>query len=79
MNKSPLQQYAEDHRYLLDLVARQGGLAEPVAIDLASANGTFLVDGSARTLTRSRVCRLDGGQAVALASRATVITWHPAA
>src|SRR5438046_1590169 len=29
-----IQQYAADHRYLLDLVARQAGLSDPVAIDL---------------------------------------------
>ena len=29
-----IEQYAEDHRYLLDLVARQAGFADPIAIDL---------------------------------------------
>jgi hypothetical protein len=29
-----IEQYAADHRYLLDLVARQAGFTEPVAIDL---------------------------------------------
>src|SRR5262245_5423718 len=32
--KTPLKQYAADHRYLLEEVARQAGLASPVAIDL---------------------------------------------
>ena len=31
---SRIEQYAADHRYLLDLVARQAGFADPVAIDL---------------------------------------------
>jgi hypothetical protein len=32
--KTPLKQYAADHRYLLELVGRQAGFASPVAIDL---------------------------------------------
>jgi hypothetical protein len=32
--KTPLQQYAADHRYLLEVVGRQAGFASPVAIDL---------------------------------------------
>jgi hypothetical protein len=31
---SPLKQFAADHRYLLNLVARQAGFADPVAINL---------------------------------------------
>src|SRR5262249_17964019 len=31
---SPLEQFAADHRYLLNLVARQAGFADPVAINL---------------------------------------------
>jgi cell division protease FtsH len=31
---SPLQHYTEDHRYLLEVVARQAGFADPVAVDL---------------------------------------------
>jgi hypothetical protein len=31
---SEIQQYAADHRYLLQVVARQAGLANPVAVDL---------------------------------------------
>src|SRR5687768_9852000 len=31
---SPLQQYAADHRYLMDAVAREAGFAAPLAIDL---------------------------------------------
>ncbi len=31
---SRLQQFAADHRYLLDVVAREAGFADPVAIDL---------------------------------------------
>jgi hypothetical protein len=31
---SPLRQYTADHRYLLDVVARQAGLATPVVINL---------------------------------------------
>ena len=34
MNMSQLQQYAADHRYLLDAIARQAGFADPIAIDL---------------------------------------------
>jgi hypothetical protein len=34
MDMSNLQLYAADHRYLLDVVARQAGFADPVAIDL---------------------------------------------
>jgi len=34
MNSSQLKQYAEDHRYLLDVVRRQVGFADPVAVDL---------------------------------------------
>src|SRR5262249_2355967 len=33
MSKS-LQQYVADHRYLLEIVARQAGLGDPVAVDL---------------------------------------------
>jgi hypothetical protein len=32
--KTPLKQYAADHRYLLEVVGRQAGFASPVAIDL---------------------------------------------
>jgi hypothetical protein len=32
--KTPLKQYAADHRYLLEMVGRQAGFASPVAIDL---------------------------------------------
>jgi hypothetical protein len=32
--KSPLQHYTEDHHRLLEAVARQAGIADPVAIDL---------------------------------------------
>src|SRR5438034_1656291 len=32
--KSRLKQYTADHRYLLEVVARQAGFAAPVAIDL---------------------------------------------
>lgn len=31
---SPLQQYTADHRYLLDLLARQAGFVNPIAVDL---------------------------------------------
>jgi cell division protease FtsH len=32
--ESPLQEYAADHRYLMNAVARQVGFADPVALDL---------------------------------------------
>jgi cell division protease FtsH len=34
MDMSQLQQYAADHRYLLEIITRQTGFADPVAIDL---------------------------------------------
>src|SRR5437764_13819358 len=34
MNHSPLQQYAAEHRLLLDVIAREGGIVEPVAVNL---------------------------------------------
>ena len=40
--KSPLQQYAADHRYLLDAVARAAGFQDPLALDLDDFNMPLL-------------------------------------
>jgi len=42
MNPGPLQQYTQDHRYLLDVVARQGQLEDPIAIDLDEFYGPLV-------------------------------------
>ena len=39
---TPLKQYAADHRYLLETVARQAGITNPVAINLDEYEGPLL-------------------------------------
>jgi hypothetical protein len=61
------------HLLLVDVAGR------PVAIDLASSNGTFLVDLATAALTDVRVHHLAPGDLLALAGPRTVLSWHPAA
>jgi hypothetical protein len=37
-----IQQYAEDHKYLLDLVTRQAGLVDPIAVDMDEFYGPLI-------------------------------------
>jgi cell division protease FtsH len=53
--ESPLQQYAADHRRLLDTVARQAGLEDPVAIDLDEFQAPLL-----KAARRGPVLPIDG-------------------
>lgn len=53
--QTSLQEYAADHRYLLDAVRRQGGLADPVAVDFDEFHTHLL-----KAATRGPLLPLDG-------------------
>jgi hypothetical protein len=55
MKKSRLRQYTADHRYLLQVVARQAGFAAPVAIDLDEFHDPLL-----KTARRGEILPFDG-------------------
>ena len=59
------------HLLLVDIAGR------PVAIDLASSNGTFLLDHATATLAPVRLHHLAPGDLLALASARTVLSWQP--
>ena len=58
------------HLLLLDVAGH------PVAIDLASSNGTFLLDPATSALTAIRAHPLVPGDLLALASRQTLLAWR---
>jgi cell division protease FtsH len=61
---TPLEQYAADHRRLLDVVARSAGIADPVAFVTSSHHWPLL-----KAATKSAAVPLDG---------MVVHDWHPA-
>lgn len=53
--QSPLQQYATDHRFLLEVISREAGFTDPVAVDMDEFYGPVL-----KASTRKKMLPIEG-------------------